>query len=155
MRRMKDVGRSKAEVAARRVMERISGVTVTPHHCRIEEKALDFYEQFHILVLGLDSLEARRFMNQVACSFLGARQLATPLWDLCAAGVSVQMTCLWLLLPSSGGNCHGSYGLHVLPVDCCTLMVTSSCLRALLSQTHQSATPIEQPSLDTGRRMEC
>ena len=45
---------------------------MTPHHCRIEEKPLAFYEQFHILVLGLDSLEARRFMNQVACSFLGA-----------------------------------------------------------------------------------
>ena len=72
---MKDVGQSKAEVAAARVMERVGGVTVTPHHCRIEEKGLDFYEQFHILVLGLDSLEARRFMNQVACSFLGARRL--------------------------------------------------------------------------------
>jgi hypothetical protein len=69
---MKDVGRSKAEVAAARIMERVQGVTVTPHHCRIEEKPAQFYEQFHVLVLGLDSLEARRFMNQVACSFLGA-----------------------------------------------------------------------------------
>ncbi len=69
--RMKDVGKSKAEVAAERIMQRVQGVTVTPHHCRIEEKPMEFYEQFHILVLGLDSLEARRFMNQVACSFLG------------------------------------------------------------------------------------
>ncbi|BDA43199.1 NEDD8-activating enzyme E1 catalytic subunit [Coccomyxa sp. Obi] len=68
--RMKDVGKSKAEVAAERIMQRVEGVTVTPHFCRIEEKPMEFYEQFHILVLGLDSLEARRFMNQVACSFL-------------------------------------------------------------------------------------
>ena len=68
---MKDVGKSKAEVAAERIMQRVQGVTVTPHHCRIEEKPMEFYEQFHILVLGLDSLEARRYMNQVACSFLG------------------------------------------------------------------------------------
>ena len=68
---MKDVGKPKAEVAAQRIEERVSGVTVTPHFCRIEEKPLDFYEQFHIIVLGLDSLEARRYMNQVACSFLG------------------------------------------------------------------------------------
>lgn len=68
---MKDVGKSKAEVAAERIMKRVQGVTVTPHHCRIEEKPMEFYEQFHILVLGLDSLEARRYMNQVACSFLG------------------------------------------------------------------------------------
>jgi ubiquitin-activating enzyme E1 C len=68
---MTDVGKSKAEVAAERIMARIDGVTVAPHFGRIEDKPLDFYKQFHILVLGLDSLEARRFMNQVACSFLG------------------------------------------------------------------------------------
>ena len=71
---MKDVGRPKAEVAAQRIMERIKGVTVTPHFCRIEEKPISFYEQFHIIILGLDSLEARRYMNQVACSFLGRFQ---------------------------------------------------------------------------------
>jgi molybdopterin/thiamine biosynthesis adenylyltransferase len=37
----------------------------------LQEKTLDFYEQFHVIVLGLDSLEARRYMNSVACSFLG------------------------------------------------------------------------------------
>lgn len=37
----------------------------------VQEKTLDFYEQFHVIVLGLDSLEARRYMNSVACSFLG------------------------------------------------------------------------------------
>jgi len=67
------VGKPKAEVAAERVMARVAGVTVTPHFCRIEDKLLDFYAQFHVIILGLDSLEARRFMNQVACSFLGAR----------------------------------------------------------------------------------
>ena len=68
---MADVGKPKADVAAARVMQRVERVTVTPHFCRIEEKPLEFYEQFHIIILGLDSLEARRYMNQVACSFLG------------------------------------------------------------------------------------
>ena len=68
---MEDVGKAKAIVAAEKVMQRVQGVTVTPHFCRIEEKPLDFYEQFHVIMLGLDSLEARRYMNQVACSFLG------------------------------------------------------------------------------------
>ena len=69
---MADVGKAKADVAAERVMQRVQGVTVTPHFCRIEEKPLEFYEQFQIIILGLDSLEARRYMTQVACSFLGA-----------------------------------------------------------------------------------
>jgi len=68
--RPEDIGKSKAHVAAARIMERISGVTVTPHYCMIQEKPLEFYEDFTAIVLGLDSLEARRYMNSVACSFL-------------------------------------------------------------------------------------
>lgn len=68
---MKDVGKPKAEVAAERVKARVKGVQVTPHFCRIEEKPIEFYEEFHVIILGLDSLEARRYMNQVACSLLG------------------------------------------------------------------------------------
>nr|CAB3472812.1 unnamed protein product [Digitaria exilis] len=68
--RVQDVGKSKAEVAAKRVMERVSGVSIVPHFCRIEDKEIDFYSQFHIIVLGLDSIEARSYINSVACSFL-------------------------------------------------------------------------------------
>lgn len=32
---------------------------------------MDFYAEFHVIVLGLDSLEARRYMNSIACGFLG------------------------------------------------------------------------------------
>lgn len=68
--RLKDVGKPKAEVAAKRVMERVSGVNIVPHFCRIEDKELDFYSGFNIIVLGLDSVEARSYINAVACSFL-------------------------------------------------------------------------------------
>lgn len=36
--RPRDVGKPKAVIAAERVMERVAGVTVTAHYCRIEEK---------------------------------------------------------------------------------------------------------------------
>ncbi|KAG8045189.1 hypothetical protein GUJ93_ZPchr0008g11659 [Zizania palustris] len=68
--RLQDVGKSKAEVAAKRVMERVSGVSIVPHFCRIEDKEIDFYNQFQIIVLGLDSIEARSYINSVACGFL-------------------------------------------------------------------------------------
>ncbi len=100
--RLKDVGKAKAEVAAARVMERVAGVQVTPHFCRIEDKPTDWYREFHVIALGLDSLEvcacaarvagggaadaclpcccpavrapqARSFINAVVCGFLGAR----------------------------------------------------------------------------------
>ena len=64
------MGQPKAVVAARAVAARVAGVTVTPHYARIEDKPADWYAQFHIIVLGLDSLEARRHMNAVACAGL-------------------------------------------------------------------------------------
>lgn len=69
--RPEDVGQPKAQVAAKRVMERVSGVNIVPHFCRIEDKELDFYSDFSIIVLGLDSIEARSYINAVACGFLG------------------------------------------------------------------------------------
>ncbi|XP_058753990.1 NEDD8-activating enzyme E1 catalytic subunit [Vicia villosa] len=68
--RLEDVGKPKAEVAAKRVMERISGVEIVPHFCRIEDKDIEFYNDFSIIALGLDSIEARSYINNVACSFL-------------------------------------------------------------------------------------
>ncbi|XP_027116224.1 NEDD8-activating enzyme E1 catalytic subunit isoform X1 [Coffea arabica] len=68
--RLEDVGKPKAEVAAKRVMERINGVEIRHHFCRIEDKPLEFYEKFNIIVLGLDSIEARSYINAVACGFL-------------------------------------------------------------------------------------
>lgn len=41
-------------------MERVAGVSVTAHYCRIEEKPADWYREFHVIALGLDSLEVRR-----------------------------------------------------------------------------------------------
>ncbi|KAJ7954935.1 NEDD8-activating enzyme E1 catalytic subunit [Quillaja saponaria] len=68
--RLEDVGKPKAEVAAKRVMERISDVNIVPHFCRIEDKDIEFYNDFNIIALGLDSIEARSYINSVACSFL-------------------------------------------------------------------------------------
>lgn len=68
--RLQDVGMSKAEVAAMRVMERVSGVNIAAHFCRIEDKDINFYDEFSIIVLGLDSIEARSYINSVVCSFL-------------------------------------------------------------------------------------
>ena len=52
-------------------MERVSGVNIVWHFCRIEDKEIEFYNDFHIIALGLDSIEARSYINSVACSFLG------------------------------------------------------------------------------------
>jgi ubiquitin-activating enzyme E1 C len=61
--RKSDVGKFKAEVAAKFVENRVKGVTITPHNCKIQDFDEDFYMQFQIIVCGLDSIEARRWIN--------------------------------------------------------------------------------------------
>ena len=63
--RMSDVGQPKADVAAQRVMERVEGVKVTPHFGRIEDEPDDFYRDFSIIILGLDSLDLAMVVAQL------------------------------------------------------------------------------------------
>jgi len=56
-------------------MERVSGVEIVPHFSRIEDKEIEFYNDFNIIALGLDSIEARKYINGVACGFLGMQIL--------------------------------------------------------------------------------
>ena len=77
--RPKDVGQPKATVAAEFVMKRVPGVNVTPsvptclrgslthrklrYFGKIQDKNDDYYMQFNLVICGLDSVEARRWMN--------------------------------------------------------------------------------------------
>ncbi|KIO26453.1 hypothetical protein M407DRAFT_24300 [Tulasnella calospora MUT 4182] len=61
--RPKDVGQPKATVAAEFIMKRVPGVKVTPYYGKIQDKDDDYYMQFNIVICGLDSVEARRWIN--------------------------------------------------------------------------------------------
>ncbi|PHH92337.1 hypothetical protein CDD83_7825 [Cordyceps sp. RAO-2017] len=66
--RESDIGKSKAEVAAQFVMRRVKGVSITAHNKRIQDLDEDFYRQFQLVVCGLDSIEARRWINAMLVS---------------------------------------------------------------------------------------
>ncbi|KAI6239579.1 NEDD8-activating enzyme E1 catalytic subunit [Aphelenchoides fujianensis] len=68
--RMADVGRSKAEVAAAFVNSRVADCRVTAHNCKIQDKEPEFYRKFAIVICGLDSVEARRWINQMLCDLV-------------------------------------------------------------------------------------
>ncbi len=66
--RKSDVGKYKAEVAARFVEQRVKGVRITAHNARIQDFDASFYQQFQLVVCGLDSIEARRWINAMLVS---------------------------------------------------------------------------------------
>ncbi|XP_071228377.1 NEDD8-activating enzyme E1 catalytic subunit-like isoform X6 [Salvelinus alpinus] len=68
--RTKDVGRPKADVAADFINGRVPGCQVVPHFNKIQDFDESFYRQFHIIVCGLDSIIARRWMNGMLISLL-------------------------------------------------------------------------------------
>jgi ubiquitin-activating enzyme E1 C len=45
------------------VEKRVKGVSITPHNCKIQDKDEAFYMQFTLVICGLDSIEARRWIN--------------------------------------------------------------------------------------------
>jgi ubiquitin-activating enzyme E1 C len=61
--RREDIGKSKAITAANFIMTRVQGITVTPYHAAIQDMGDDFYASFDIVICGLDSVEARRWIN--------------------------------------------------------------------------------------------
>ena len=61
--RPKDVGRPKAEVAAEFLNDRIPDCNVVPCFNKIQDFNDTFYQQYHIIVCGLDSIIARRWVN--------------------------------------------------------------------------------------------
>jgi len=51
-------------------MERVPGCKVTPYYGKIQDKSRKYYEQFQIIVCGLDSIPARQWINKLLCDMV-------------------------------------------------------------------------------------
>jgi ubiquitin-activating enzyme E1 C len=52
------------------VQKRVKGVKITPYVGKIQDKDEDYYMQFNIVICGLDSIEARRWINSTLISMV-------------------------------------------------------------------------------------
>ena len=62
--RQKDIGKFKAEVACEFIKNKYPDIDIKPSCRKIQEFADDFYRQFHMIIGGLDNIEARSYINQ-------------------------------------------------------------------------------------------
>ena len=95
-------------------MKRVKGVTVTPHYCPIQDKDNAWYKQFQVIVMGLDSIEARRWLNAMACSLVEFEENES----------GVRKPDLGTVIPLVDGGTEGFSG-HVRVIYPCI----SGCLR--------------------------
>ena len=76
--RKKDVGRFKAEVAAEFVRNRVPGVNIEAHCCKIQEFDESYYSQFKLIVAGLDAVGPRRWINSLLVSMVQFDDAGNP-----------------------------------------------------------------------------
>eukprot|EP01104_Vermistella_antarctica_P017576 TRINITY_DN6241_c0_g1_i3.p2 TRINITY_DN6241_c0_g1~~TRINITY_DN6241_c0_g1_i3.p2 ORF type:complete len:255 (+),score=56.71 TRINITY_DN6241_c0_g1_i3:99-863(+) len=68
--RQQDVGKPKATVAAAFINNRVSNSRVVPHYAKIQDYDESFYKRFKMIVCGLDSIDARRWINSLLVSLV-------------------------------------------------------------------------------------
>lgn len=76
--RQKDVGSSKAKVAAAFINERCPWMNVTAHHGMIQDKEPSFYAGFNVILSGLDNVEARRWLNSTVVGLVEVDEDGDP-----------------------------------------------------------------------------
>ncbi|KAI9600487.1 hypothetical protein H4Q26_000270 [Puccinia striiformis f. sp. tritici PST-130] len=115
--REKDIGQPKAEIAAKFIMER-----VPKHYCKIQDKDDAFYMQFNLVVCGLDSVQARRWINATMVNLVDPEnpESLKPLIDGGTEGtISGDSTYDHILLRVFSGHAHPT---TVFPI--CTIANT-------------------------------
>ncbi|GMY05726.1 SUMO-activating enzyme subunit 2 [Fagus crenata] len=65
--RKSHVGQSKAKVARDAVLKFRPHINITPYHANVKDPDfnVDFFKQFHVVLNGLDNLDARRHVNRL------------------------------------------------------------------------------------------
>lgn len=120
--RQSDVGQPKATVAAAFVMNRVKGVHITPYVGKIQDKDEDYYSQFQMVICGLDSIEARRWINAMLVDLAngGGEEGLKPLIDGGTEGFKGQAK---VILPTMTSCIECQLDLHAprQAVPLCTL----------------------------------
>ena len=62
--RQKDIGKFKAEVACEFIKKKYPDIKILSSSRKIQEFSDDFFRQFHMIIGGLDNIEARSYINQ-------------------------------------------------------------------------------------------
>jgi ubiquitin-activating enzyme E1 C len=121
--RKSDVGKYKAEVAAKFVQDRVRGVRITAHNNRIQDFDEDFYKQFQLVVCGLDSIEARRWINAMLVSIAEEAEDADAIKPLIDGGTEGFKGQARVVLPSITSCIECQLDMHAprAAVPLCTI----------------------------------
>ena len=146
-----DIGQPKATVAARFVEQRVPGVRITPYVGRIQDKDETYYMQFHIVICGLDSVEARRWMNATLVHMVDEARPESlkPLIDGGSEGLKGQAR---VILPTIT-SCY-ECSLDMLPKRTTFPICTIANTPRLPEHCIEWASVIEWPRVHNGKKLD-
>ena len=149
--RDKDVGQPTATTAAAFVQSRVPGVKITSHVCRIQEKDDEFYMQFHMVICGLDSVEARRWINATLIRLVDDQNPASlkPLIDGGSEGLKGQAR---VILPTIT-SCY-ECSLDMLPKRTTFPICTIANTPRLPEHCIEWASVLEWPRVHVGKKLD-
>ncbi|EGE79072.2 ubiquitin-activating enzyme E1 C [Blastomyces dermatitidis ATCC 18188] len=138
--RQDDVGKPKAEVAAAFVERRVKGVKITPYVGKIQDKDESYYMQFKMVVCGLDSIEARRWINSMLVGMVDGENLESlkPLIDGGSEGFKGQAR---VILPTLSSCIECQLDMHAprAAVPLCTIATIPRQPQHCIEWAHQIA----------------
>ncbi|KPA73773.1 putative mitochondrial ubiquitin activating enzyme [Leptomonas pyrrhocoris] len=110
-----DIGKAKSAVAAAAVMARCPRVSVTAVAGRLEAQSDEFYEKFDVVLLAVDSVPARRWVNRKMAQLATRTILATPSTTPTSSPAgSGSAEAAAATSASRGGRVVRSVGMHVI-----------------------------------------
>jgi len=97
-----DVSFSKSLRASAFINKRVYESNVMSHNCAMQDKEKEWYEKFNIIICGLDSVPARRWINSTLFSMLGydeegkiELETVIPMIDAGTEGFEGQVTVIY------------------------------------------------------------
>lgn len=134
--RQGDVGQSKALVASRVVAKRVPGVTITPYFAKIQDFGDDFYTKYSLVVCGLDSIEARRWINSKLVHLAVDNDVIIPMID---GGTEGFQGSVKLIIPTLTAcfECYKSLIPAKVTYPLCTLAATPRLPEHCIEWAHQ------------------
>ena len=101
-------------MAAAFVEKRVKGVNITPYNGKIQDKDEEYYMQFKMVICGLDSIEARRWINATLVDMVDMEdpESLKPLIDGGTEG-RFEADSLYVLKADEGSRVQGPSQSHL------------------------------------------
>jgi len=150
---MDDIGKDKSEVAARFIVKRVPGVTVTAYRSFVQDFDDEFFRSCAVVIGGLDNLKARTWINEKMCSLAMMDDEGYPDPDTIIpyvdGGTEGFKGHCWLILPKITAcfGCHLDMFPPAVKFQECTIAATPRQPQHCVAWVKEKLWPKERPGI--------